>query len=120
MAEPAAEYTTVVFLPTPAGISDLASFSFHVPMLAFWAELTVRARTHNANITTSERVMKSPVGIRSSGCASADACVNWDYSPVSALYCGFVNGTTESRPIFTSGDSAKSLLALICSRETGL
>src|SRR5271157_4250574 len=42
------------------------------------------------------------------------------YSPVSALYCAFVSGTTDSRPIFTSGESANSLLALICSSDTGL
>src|SRR3974390_1408850 len=114
MSAPDAAYTTVVFLPTPAGISDLASFSFHVPRLAFWAKLTVRARTHSAIVPTTFRIfMKSPVGIR------IDACVNWDYSPVSALYCGFVRGTTDNRPILTSGDSANSLLALICSSETG-
>src|ERR1022692_1961803 len=41
------------------------------------------------------------------------------YFPVSALYCAGVNGTTESLPWRTRGESAKSLLALISCRETG-
>src|SRR5450755_3265162 len=63
MSLPSAEYTTVVFLPTPAGILDLASLSFQVPRLGFWAKLTVRARRHSTNVTTMDLIFtESPSG----------------------------------------------------------
>src|SRR6516162_9348677 len=57
-------------------------------------------------------------------CAPPAACNEnsgeFRYSPVRALYCAFVSGTTDRRPIFTNGESANRLSALICTSETGL
>src|ERR1700731_4137907 len=42
------------------------------------------------------------------------------YEPARNLYWALVNGTTESRPWRTSGESANSEVDFICARDTGL
>jgi hypothetical protein len=59
-------------------------------------------------------------GIRLRGAQSATHRATLRQAPVKSSYCAFVKGTTESLPIRTSGESAKSLFALISSSDTGL
>src|SRR5215472_17010187 len=66
----------------------------------------------------------SCIGQGASVCAAPAPCNEnsgeFRYSPVRALYCAFVSGTTDRRPILTNGESTKRLSALICTSETGL
>jgi hypothetical protein len=49
---PSSAYVTVVFFIIPAGIFDLASLSFQLPIWGFWAELMTNATEHTTNVNS--------------------------------------------------------------------